>query len=483
VKCEEKGIVGAKSRMPDKIPHADKPKKKHKIKKEQPKKKDETENMDESKEKYETKEKYEIKNKNNPKKDETENREKELDALIKSWIPGENVTENGVICPFCQIPQKQINSHMRKKHEKEVMEVSNSQECQMFFDQLKKYIHKISQQKYSNRKREENPEAFKERDKENTAKYRTNKKDLDPEVFARKQSEYMNRRKDMNKQKVKEDEERWNRQRIVKNKTWEACRRRFHEENMYGPIFTCVCCHRMLFRKHMVEVTPKLVMNIRVKAKAAKERRAPQGQHGNQERTEEEEAMSKLNLEENQDEDEKDNGKDESYEEEPSSDEENDEGYLNFYPAYRRWQKRHNRIINILSNCCDLIQPGPMLKILMKCGGYLCDEETFKEKCWFNRWDELVDSEEKWTDDIVEELKDMEKNLDKAKEHQLWEEKILKNIQKLLKEDENTKLRPEKKQLLSMMITRFDKQLDGRGKDVWSTTGIPDCTCKVRINK
>jgi hypothetical protein len=61
-------------------------------------------------------------------------------------------------------------------------------------------------------------------------------------------------------------------------KTFEGSRQKYHQEILYGPIFPCVCCHRLLGRSSVIEVTETTVGTIERKAGEARARGQGLGQ-------------------------------------------------------------------------------------------------------------------------------------------------------------------------------------------------------------
>ena len=87
-------------------------------------------------------------------------------------------------------------------------------------------------------KRAENPEGVKEDQRNRKGKSDAAKRALNPEGI----KENQRKRKQTSRK--------------------EGAIKRFLMETKFGPIFPCVCCHRMLFRETVVEFTPKVQQTI-----------------------------------------------------------------------------------------------------------------------------------------------------------------------------------------------------------------------------
>ena len=104
---------------------------------------------------------------------------------------------------------------------------------------MKKYLKKIKDQKRIKKMKEADPDFFAKRQR----KYRTQQLLMNPTEFRRKnhtqKKECLARQGHQGKAKRVEYKEKWDKL----NKTFEASKKRFHQEIMYGPIFPCVCCN------------------------------------------------------------------------------------------------------------------------------------------------------------------------------------------------------------------------------------------------
>ena len=178
----------------------------------------------------------------------------ELRRLIEALIPRTNKTQDGsIICPFCQAPQKQISSHIKKDHDGEMQERCKTKDSEEYKQELKRYLTALRKNRCI-----------------------ADKKLLDPVEFKRKQKankkQYLKRLSDTNKTRLKEYKKKWDKMALIKSKTWEAAKKRFRQEILYGPSFECVCCRMMCFRHQVVPFSEQVQENIRAKAKAAAER-------------------------------------------------------------------------------------------------------------------------------------------------------------------------------------------------------------------
>ena len=201
----------------------------------------------------------------------------ELRSLIESLIPKANKTQDGsIICPFCHVPQKQISSHIKKDHDGQMQEHCKTKDSEEYMQELKRYLAALRREKCSADQKLLDPVEFKRKQASRREKCSADKKLLDPVEFKRKQAEkrkeYLKRLSDANKTREKEYHKKYDKVALIKSKTWEAAKKRFHQETLYGPVFECVCCRTMCFRHQVVPYTEQAQEKIRTKAKAAAER-------------------------------------------------------------------------------------------------------------------------------------------------------------------------------------------------------------------
>ena len=196
---------------------------------------------------------------------------KELRNLVESLMSKTSQTEDGITCPFCMLPQKQIISHIKKTHHTEMQENCRTEDYE---PELKRYLQKIKNQKKIEKKKEVDPDYYAKRQQ----KYRMQQLLMNPTEFRRKnhtqKKECLARQGHQGKAKRVEYHKKWDKLNSVRNKTFEAAKKRFHQEIMYGPIFPCVCCNDLYFRHQVVPYDDKLQDKIRSQAKAAAARNA-----------------------------------------------------------------------------------------------------------------------------------------------------------------------------------------------------------------
>ena len=166
-------------------------------------------------------------------------------------IPGSDHTSDGVLCPFCKRFQKRLISHVKKVHNKEMEEVTKAEDFRRFETEIKKHMESNRQRRYKHGQLNSNPEEYAESKRDN-------------------QHQYLKKRKEEDIEKLKKDQRKWTRNKRSNTSDWlEEAIKQFNNETMYGPIFPCVCCHTLNFRDQVVELTPKVMRNIRKKAKEA----------------------------------------------------------------------------------------------------------------------------------------------------------------------------------------------------------------------
>ena len=193
----------------------------------------------------------------------------ELRNLVESLMSNTSRTDDGITCPFCMLPQKQIINHIKKNHHTEMQENCRTEDYE---PELKRYLQKIKDQKKIKKKKEADPDYYAKRQQ----KYRMQQLLMNPTEFRRKSAtqnkEYLARLSHQGKARLVEYHKKWDRLNAARNKTFEAAKKRFHQEIKYGPIFPCVCCHGMYFRHQVVPYNGKLERKIRTEAKAAQMR-------------------------------------------------------------------------------------------------------------------------------------------------------------------------------------------------------------------
>jgi hypothetical protein len=161
----------------------------------------------------------------------------------------------GYICPFCHTEQTRLPSHMMKCHKDEHEDMENLVEV------FKKYVHNKRQAKSLAKKNDEDSENVKKFQRENKAKSLAKKNDEDSENV-----------KTFQREKEAKSQAKKNQQAKSPAEMFAASRQKYHEEIMYGPIFPCVCCHRLLFRSNVIEMTEATISAIRRKAEEARAR-------------------------------------------------------------------------------------------------------------------------------------------------------------------------------------------------------------------
>ena len=162
-------------------------------------------------------------------------------------IPVSHFKKEGVICPFCKSLQKRYISHIRKEHRRSNPDISSNQDFEEFEKQMRTFVNKLKHREGREGQKEKDAEGFASKHKEEQRKYVKAKRQLEPE-------------------KLKSDQKKWDEAYVEKNKSMEAGAKQFTREMRYGPIFPCVCCHCLYFENQVVPFNPE---KIEAKAKQA----------------------------------------------------------------------------------------------------------------------------------------------------------------------------------------------------------------------
>ena len=175
-------------------------------------------------------------------------------------IPVRHFKKEGVICPFCKTLQKRYISHIRKEHRRSNPDISSNEDFEEFEKQMRNFIQKLKQREYREGQKEKDAEGFASKHKEEQSKYRDVQKEKDAKGFASKHTEeqrkYVKAKRQLEPEKLKSDQKKWDEKRAEKNKGMEAGVKKFEEEMMYGAIFPCVCCHMLKHKNQVVEFDP-----------------------------------------------------------------------------------------------------------------------------------------------------------------------------------------------------------------------------------
>ena len=132
-------------------------------------------------------------------------------------------TDDGITCPFCMLPQKQIINHIKKNHHTEMQENCRTEDYE---PELKRYLQKIKNQKKIKKKKEADPDYYAKRQQ----KYRMQQLLMNPTEFRRKnhtqKKECLARQGHQGKAKRVEYKKKWAMLNSVRNKTFEAAKKR-----------------------------------------------------------------------------------------------------------------------------------------------------------------------------------------------------------------------------------------------------------------
>ena len=205
-------------------------------------------------------------------------------------IPRSSITDDGVICPFCNTIQKRLMSHIKKVHEEDHNEALETE--------FRMYMSNLRQEKSREAKKKRDPIGFAQSRREEQQKSRVTKKECDPLGFsATREKELIRmqeRQKKAREEEKKRDAEKFAEGRRKEQERHRACKmlknpelyaerekeqkakqrqkekedpwanacKKFTKENQLGPVFPCACCHTYKFREQVVELSPKQAAKI-----------------------------------------------------------------------------------------------------------------------------------------------------------------------------------------------------------------------------
>ena len=392
-------------------------------------------------------------------------------------------TEDGISCPFCMMPQKQIISHIKKNHHKEMQENCRTEDYE---PELKRYLQKIRDEKRIKKKKEADPDFFAKRQQ----KYRTQQLLMNPTEFRRKNNnqkkEGLARLSHLGKAKLVEYKKKWAKLNAARNKTFEASKKRFHQEIMYGPIFPCVCCNGLYFRHQVVPYDDKLQDKIRSQAKAAEMRNAKE-KSTDQDLLKQMKNISIWEKEEQkkwEDEEEKEKTKEEEWEKKDEGKTEEDPQRIwegveleeekdKVINSFKLWVERTDNIIDTLTDCCEqalLFKEDARHALLIQCGAMICRLRIEAEDTWRLLADNM-DNMESWTFEQMSYAKMLAERRDMHKTGQEYLHKLVQKILALL-QDQNIN-KSKKETLFGLMMMKVaDKILETFGSK---------CSCKVKF--
>ena len=221
-------------------------------------------------------------------------------------IPRSNISDNGVVCPLCNIVQKRVMSHIKKAHGDDHDDAMEAE--------FRKYMSKLRQEKSREAKKNRDPSGYAQSEREAREKTRMAKKECDPLGFAatreRELIKKQERQKKVREEEKKRDAESYARKKREEKEIERACQllqnpelyaetrrkeqelrrqkekekgdqdiKRYKKEVKLGPAFPCACCHTYKFRDQVVKLTDKQIAHIEKCAYEAflKEKAAKQG--------------------------------------------------------------------------------------------------------------------------------------------------------------------------------------------------------------
>ena len=115
---------------------------------------------------------------------EDEEREKLIDLLLPDAL---RTPDGTIICSICHTPQKQIASHLKKKHDQEIKEFCSTKEYLVYEEEIKKHLKKVRMRIEREIRKEKDPDG--ESEAERSRKYREKQLLMNPEEFKREQSD------------------------------------------------------------------------------------------------------------------------------------------------------------------------------------------------------------------------------------------------------------------------------------------------------
>ena len=408
----------------------------------------------------------------------------ELRNLVESLMSNTSRTDDGITCPFCMLPQKQIISHIKKTHHTEMQENCRTEDYE---PELKRYLQKIKNQKKIEKKKEVDPDYYAKRQQ----KYRMQQLLMNPTEFRRKnhtqKKECLARQGHQGKAKRVEYHKKWDKLNSVRNKTFEAAKKRFHQEIMYGPIFPCVCCNDLYFRHQVVPYDDKLQDKIRSQAKAAAARNAKDKatdpdllklmknvslcEDEEQKKWEEEEEKEKTRKGGREKEEEgqrKEAEQDRSKIFEGAELEEEQDAIID---TFQLWMKRSNDITETLAECCDKarMEEDECYAALL----YSCEDIIWRLRDRaVDEWHMLavnMDNMETWTFEQMSYAKMLAERRNAHKTSQEYLHKLAKRVLSLLEDHKINQ--SEKRTLFGLMMKKM--------ADKWVEISGSKCKCKV----
>ena len=367
---------------------------------------------------------------------EDEEREKLIDLLLPDAL---RTPDGTIICSICHTPQKQIASHLKKKHDQEIKEFCSTKEYLVYEEEIKKHLMKVRKRIEREIRKEKDPDG--ESEAERSRKYREKQLLMNPEEFKRKQRdkqrEYLQRRSAMSKEKLREDQNRWYKRQAINSKTREAAIKRFRKDTMYGPIFPCVCCDMLFFRHQVVPYTKELKIGLLAKAKAKAKA------YGEELKIDEEFLRKLEGCTIN---DAHPGSADEGTPQGPEADAERLEDEEQLLSSYLRWFSRIDRIIDNLADSRFLAQEMGLEGIrhsLEDCEDDLWHFRT-KVNDGMERMQDNLLFKKDWNQEQERFGKRLSDSLDRMKKRQDWMGKASKKILNLLSEGKETGCAEEK---------------------------------------
>ena len=208
------------------------------------------------------------KNRSSKRKDAPED-ESNTDTTILTYGPGKpgvkarRMHDAGVeyTCLLCKADQKQIASHIKKKH----ADMFQKEELEELLSSLKKFATAAANFKKKRQWKARDPEGFMKTKKLCEARRILKRRAEDLDAVKQNNRKWKNKcvakKKQENPKEVKEREKRENDARKGNGE------KKFKAEQTYGHIFPCACCHTMKSRDQVVELNPQQMDKIEGKAR------------------------------------------------------------------------------------------------------------------------------------------------------------------------------------------------------------------------
>ena len=159
-------------------------------------------------------------------------------------------------CLLCKTEQKQIRSHMKKKH----ADMFDKEELEEFQSSLKRFAQAAADVKMTRKRRVRDPEGLKKSISRSLQKRRLDDPDAEKANNKRKGARWVAKQKVENLEKFK------NTRKGYKETERSNGPKKYKGETKLGPVFPCVCCRTYKFRHQSVLFNKEQAVKIDQKA-------------------------------------------------------------------------------------------------------------------------------------------------------------------------------------------------------------------------